>query len=257
MDDNTITITSASGDRTETHETVTKAQPSGEQFANAQVCSVIIEPRCHKALSFVMNSVFQTLPLHIMHVFHGSENEDFARTSTAKAKIPNNCLRFHNLRKNNLTLFEYNQLLTSTSFYEYFTSEFVLIFQTDSMVFPFSPFKVTDFMDFDVYGAPWKWNPLGNGLGSNGGLSLRRVSVMKEVFTMYPYTNSDIAEDLYLGSLPVRFPPEQVAARFSVESIFYPNPFGIHKIWNYLTSVEYLKFQEYAPCVKTLFDLNQ
>jgi len=44
--------------------------------------------------------------------------------------------------------------------------------------------------------------------------------------------------------------------RFSVESVFYPTPFGVHKPWHHLDINEYVKLQEYAPILKQLIDKN-
>ncbi|KAI1116168.1 hypothetical protein F5Y14DRAFT_449348 [Nemania sp. NC0429] len=54
-------------------------------------------------------------------------------------------------------------------------AEWLLVFQTDSMLCANSRQNLNDFLDYDWVGAPW--NPSGR-FGGNGGLSLRRVSAI-------------------------------------------------------------------------------
>lgn len=188
-------------------------------------------------------------------MFHGTENEEFVRDACKDLTR----IVFHNMRCNNLTLRAYNRMLCRPDFYKKFSTEYVLIFQTDSILFPQSPFEIEDFFGYDYVGAPWKWyleaDP--SFRGGNGGLSLRRVEAMKNVLRTYPYPRQQqYPEDLYLCHLPINIAPQEISQRFSVESVYYPTPFGAHKPWLYLDSNEYLKFQRYAPSIKTLVDLN-
>jgi hypothetical protein len=56
-------------------------------------------------------------------------------------------------------------------------AEWLLVFQTDSILCANSRQNLNDFLDYDWVGAPW--NPNGR-FGGNGGLSLRRVSAISE-----------------------------------------------------------------------------
>lgn len=56
-------------------------------------------------------------------------------------------------------------------------AEWLLVFQTDSILCANSRQNLNDFLDYDWVGAPW--NPSGR-FGGNGGLSLRRVSAISE-----------------------------------------------------------------------------
>ncbi len=198
----------------------------------------------------MIHNVANTLPGCTIHVFHGINNEQFVRNKCSDLSQ----VQFHHLKQYNLSLDEYNRLLTDTKFYQLFDTEYVLIFQTDSMLFPHSPFQITDFLEYDYYGAPWKWSPK---CGGNGGLSLRKVSAMIQVLKDHKLpTHEYVPEDLFFASLPLRFPQLEVAQRFSVESMLHPTPFGTHKPWHSLNVDEYIRLQQFAPCVKRLFDLN-
>lgn len=218
-----------------------------------RISCAIVEPRKHKALRFVLENVHQVLPDATIHLFHGTTNSLYAHRACQDFQ---NQVTFHNIDKRNLTLLEYNKLLTQPEFYETFQSEYVLIFQTDSMLFPQSLFDISYFFGYDYVGAPWKWAHRKDG-GGNGGLSLRKVQSFIDILGKHEYPMSvNVAEDLFFDSLPLKFAPFDVAQRFSVESVWYAAPFGCHKPWQYLNAEEYIQLQKYAPHIKSLFDLN-
>ena len=222
--------------------------------------AAIVELRQHHALKFSIQSVRATLPDWTIHVFTGYDNHTWACEELKDIPL----LEFHQLSYQNLNLITYSCLLTTPSFYDYFDTEFVLIFQTDTVLFPQSPYLVTYFMNqnVDYIGAPWFHLNINDGrtnyVGGNGGLSLRKVSRMKELLTRYPYAKRcHIPEDVYICRLPdIQLPHKSIAERFSVESIFHPCPFGTHKPWITLNMDEYLKMIQYAPILKTLIDFQ-
>jgi hypothetical protein len=194
------------------------------------VCA-IVEPRKHKALRFVVANVRDVIPDWPIYVFHGTENEDWAKSELAG--IAN--ISFFRLNVDNLSIAQYNQVLCSSVFYSFLESEYVLIFQTDCMLM--HNHKIDDFLGYDYIGAVWDWKAT-HRIG-NGGLSLRRVSAMKRVcegFDFDQHTN----EDVYFSQQDLNFPPEELAQAFSVESSFHRAPFGIHKPWVFM-SVETIR----------------
>lgn len=60
-------------------------------------------------------------------------------------------------------------------------AEWLLVFQTDSILCANSRQNLNEYLDYDWVGAPW--NPQGR-YGGNGGLSLRRVSAISESSSM-------------------------------------------------------------------------
>jgi hypothetical protein len=213
------------------------------------ICA-IVEPREHAALQLVVENMRCTIPSWPIYVFHGNKNEDFAKRVSQHVENT----RFINLGVDNLSIPQYNQLCTQVSFYEQFNSEYVLIFQTDSVLFPHSGFSIDSFLGWDYVGAPWSWMP--DTPGGNGGLSLRRVQAMIDTCRNSPW-KGDWNEDLYFSFQEnYRLPPREIANRFSVESVFFPTPFGCHKPWWYLNIEEWLALQEFSPLLKKLCDLN-
>lgn len=73
-----------------------------------------------------------------------------------------------------------SRFLTSLWLYETVLqpAEWLLVFQTDSMLCANSRQSLNSWLDYDWVGAPW--NPKSE-FGGNGGLSLRRVSSIVEV----------------------------------------------------------------------------
>ena len=102
-------------------------------------------------------------------LFYGNQNEHFIKNKLeTDLKKHKHRITLTNLGVNNLSLEEYNQLLTSQKFYSYIPTEQFLIFQTDTLICGDCKDQIYEFMDYDYVGAP---NPEWVG---NGGLSLRK-----------------------------------------------------------------------------------
>ncbi len=119
--------------------------------------------------------------------------------------------------------------LTNLTFYSEFVkpAEWLLMFQTDSMICAASEQTVDQWVDkgYTWVGAPWN---LDTG-GGNGGLSLRHVpSIIQVLKNGTRPANASIWEDRWLcDQLPNKAPPS-IAQAFSVESVYYERPLGYH-----------------------------
>ncbi|KAL8832620.1 MAG: hypothetical protein Q9170_004820 [Blastenia crenularia] len=125
----------------------------------------------------------------------------------------------------------------------------ILFFQTDSILCANSPHMVEDFLQYDFIGAPID---RAYGTGMNGGLSLRNRERMLEVLDHFNYTGNPDDESKFedqwfihkMEKLPTgphsepgaNLPTPEVAARFSVESIWHDQPFGLHQVSRWQTS---------------------
>ncbi|KAI0528111.1 hypothetical protein F5B22DRAFT_641084 [Xylaria bambusicola] len=74
-------------------------------------------------------------------------------------------------------------------------AEWLLVFQSDSILCANSRQNLNDFLEYDWVGAPW--NPNGR-FGGNGGLSLRRVSAIIEVLRNQVRVDGSEPEDVWL-----------------------------------------------------------
>ncbi|KAI1355745.1 hypothetical protein F5Y01DRAFT_326264 [Xylaria sp. FL0043] len=90
-----------------------------------------------------------------------------------------------------------SRFLTNLWVYETLLSpaEWLLVFQTDSILCANSRQNLNDFLDYDWVGAPW--NPSSR-FGGNGGLSLRRVSAIIEVLRDQVRVDNSEPEDVWL-----------------------------------------------------------
>ena len=125
---------------------------------------------------------------------------------------------------------EYNQLLTSRSFWDGLTEK-VLIFQHDAGLLKE---RIEEFLEWEYVGAPWSFQHD----GGNGGLSLRSRDAMIKVIENVPYDGT-MNEDIYfchgLKELGLNLAPREVCEKFSVESVFKMGTLGWHGIDTWLT----------------------
>ncbi|KAI4200888.1 MAG: hypothetical protein LQ348_001705 [Seirophora lacunosa] len=130
----------------------------------------------------------------------------------------------------------------------------ILFFQTDSILCANSPRMVEDFLEYDFVGAPID-SKFGSGM--NGGLSLRNRERVLEVLGRSNFTgdprDAEFEDQWFfreMKNLPpgpngqpgANLPSPEIAARFSVETMWHRQPFGLHQIsrWqpNHLKEVE-------------------
>lgn len=92
---------------------------------------------------------------------------------------------------------EISRFLTTLWLYETVLApaEWLLIFQTDSILCANARHNLNDYLDYDWIGAPW--NP-GSRFGGNGGLSVRRVSAIADVLRSQQRADWSEAEDVWL-----------------------------------------------------------
>jgi hypothetical protein len=225
--------------------------------------AVIVEPREHLALPFVLNNVATCLPGWHIVIYHGTKNKGFLQDCINKDSVLEKCI-LKELPYANLTLSMYNELLTSPAFYESIPTDTFLIFQTDSMIFPQHVHLLNQFLAYDYVGAPLVYSlfhsllentGINVNMVGNGGFSLRKKSKMLEIIYKYPYANEVklMPEDVYFSRYSRHVPPYEQAKQFSIESILVPDAFGCHKPWNAIKHD--ILFQTF-PEIKTLYELQ-
>jgi hypothetical protein len=195
---------------------------------------VIVEPRCHPLLIPVIKNFMYLLQEkgYGLIVYHGTANEQFLRDGLAGWP---DTIHYVQMGYANLSSSMYNTMLKSLSFWEGLLKmgcEHALIFQTDVVLFKDT---IDDYLDYDYVGAPWKDSFFGCRVG-NGGFSLRRVETMLRLLTLPPAQRNVYGnEDGFFGLLCMRngynLPSVDVASTFSVETIYHPDPCGLHKPW--------------------------
>ena len=193
--------------------------------------AIIVEPRRHAALEFVLKNFIENLSdeWNII-VFHGTGNADYVENIVVTLDEPcKNRITMHNLGIQNLTLPEYSRLFVTRSFYSNIPTEVFMVFQTDAMIFSKNKEIIHKFLKYDYLGAPWSSANLHGARVGNGGLSLRRKSKMLHIIDSRPYRGEP--EDIYFSLNSIYKPTVEEAMQFSVENIFHPESFGCHKPW--------------------------
>ncbi|CAF2927402.1 unnamed protein product [Rotaria sp. Silwood2] len=152
-----------------------------------------------------------------------------------------------------------NNLFTTVKFYEQIVGEKILNFQLDSLFCSNSPHKLTDYLQYDYIGAPWRMTSE-HGMVGNSGFSLRTRSKTIELLTKHSYDfskNEDewFASHFYLVNASI--PPVQIAVTFSVETQYYSKPLGVHMPGNYLNMKDYKALCKQCPEVRMIWPYCQ
>jgi hypothetical protein len=183
----------------------------------------IVEPRDIKELSGVLNNMARiygnTKGVGLI-IYHGLNN---IRQIENTIKTWHN-VKLVNLNVENLQISEYSKLLTQKQFYQIITSDFILIFQTDSYIFK----KIPEYyFTLDYIGARWS-SRHGNNCG-NGGFSLRKTQAMIKAIESTTYIAG--AEDLYFSCFAwfKCSSDKNLIDCFSVERYPYHNPVACHQ----------------------------
>ena len=193
--------------------------------------AVIIEPRNDEMLELVVkNFMYHLHDSWSLMIIFGKQNKELVE------KIAESVGEIYMVQLNvdNLTIKQYNELTTSEVLYNLIPTENILMFQTDTILRKPIP---ENLLQYTYVGAPWKeglpWSKPTGGIG-NGGLSLRRKSAMLSILKYFNHPmRGNMNEDIYfsIGCNVMRLlrPTYEDAMKFSVETVFYEDPIGLHK----------------------------
>lgn len=184
--------------------------------------AIIIETRIVKNFGTIVRNHLHFLPKDFgLIVCHGADNKDFIESELEGINNYSTMLLPYAV----MTEQNYNSLLSSYNFWRVISAEKALVFQSDSLLLRKG---IEQFLEYNYIGAPWKQSHV-NLKGGNGGLSIRNVELMKHVTKNVPYDyNKHGNEDLYFCRHVPNLPENHIAQQFSVETVFYPTPIGIH-----------------------------
>lgn len=196
----------------------------------------LIEPRNHPYLKSVLHNMSCVIPNASLTIIHSKHNMHTINEIVHPHGINN--VRTLPILPDNLSIAQYNTLLTSQELWHMFDAPKVLLFQLDSGI-RFN--NILRFMQYDFIGAPWNWlvaNKPKVCVG-NGGFSLRCRKSMVRIAQTNSFDGSrDVAEDVFFGSHladddKACIPSKQEAAMFSVEHVPYNNPMAFHKAYEF------------------------
>ena len=203
--------------------------------------TVFIEFRIFPHIEFLLRNTILLLDEKWSHtIVCGSLNFDFISSLCSSISSNINIIKLDN---ENLTRWDYSNLLTTKQFWEMFYGEKLLIYQEDSMLFKSN---IDDFLSYDYIGAPWPehFNYTHSGMGGNGGFSLRSKHIMIEIINKISVFDNDsinnnnkkLLEDIYfcrnMENLNIgKSAPHEAAGNFSSELICNKNSLGGHNMW--------------------------
>lgn len=203
------------------------------------ICGAAIVETRNINVGEIIHQHFRYLPKDWGLTFFGSsENE-----AQVREYFPS--VNFVLLRSGSFSAANYNELITMKSFWSQIPYDKVLIFQHDSRLLRDG---IEDFLQYDYIGAPLYHIPFPC---MNGGLSLRSKAKMLEVINNKKYhAPTDGNEDIYfckqLQQMGANLPTKEEAMKFSVETIYYPTPLGVHAMEKYLTNQQVKSIYENA-----------
>jgi hypothetical protein len=196
--------------------------------------ALIIDDRATQKVVTTVINVLQHIPSDWkVQIFTHNEHWSFYKQSSLSPFIINDRVFMTpiNFPRNNMSGADFiNLFLTSLSLWRRVQGDKVLYFQIDSAICSNSSYKITDFLHYDFIDAPWR-----TGGCCNGGFSIRSrtktLQMLESGRIHYPL--HQINEDgWYTNNLP-NFngivAPIPVAKTFSVETIYHPRPFAVHK----------------------------
>jgi len=235
--------------------------------------AIIIEPRSHLALKFVLGNFLENLNEYWSFIIlYGNGNKDYL-FKIIKNNYLNHLHRIKliNLDVSNLSISDYNKIFFDKNFYNLITTEFFLIFQCDTVICKKYKNYIYNFLRYDYVGAPWLdpnkvFNTkYANNVG-NGGLSLRKKTKMLEILDKF--LNNDLVKNLtFLGNedyfftrkrnnFNINLPTIENAKLFSIETLYSNKCFGVHKPWGHLLPLEFTKLINDNPEINELYNLN-
>ncbi|TID02714.1 hypothetical protein CH35J_004482 [Colletotrichum higginsianum] len=159
------------------------------------------------------------------------------------------------------------RLLTDMRFYEEFLPgvEWILKFESDSILCSNSPKSLNEWLDWSWAGAP---RTPDDHFSGNGGLSLRRVSSIQKVLQFQERYNDTEAEDEWFGKRLWVMQGEKVAhgkkGALAVEDFYMEKPMGYHvrdggqslsdKVWK--DPKQRKKIFDYCPEISMIMDMK-
>jgi hypothetical protein len=142
-----------------------------------------------------------------------------------------------------------NELLATIAFYEQIRGEKILHFELDSVLCSNSPHKLSDFLKYDYIGAPWSWTNKNGSVGNSGLCLLSRKKTIellrKRSYDYLKNIDEWFSAHFYLVNASI--PTPQIAATFSVETLYYDKPLGIHMPGIYLNENDYQALCKQCP----------
>ena len=223
--------------------------------------AVILEPRKHPLFEAVLRNIMYHLGEGWnLHIWSRPSNKDWIDDL-----LPGWEFVFHSIPFSNMNQTLYNGYLMNPLFWESFTEEHVLVFQTDCIMF--HPFQ-DRFLSYDYIGANY-YHPFNISKrigGIQGGFSLRKKSAMLKCLKDVSWTdlpnvanhNEDVFFTHACDLLGLQTPPVEIRKEFSIEAEWYETPMAHHGFQHpYFSSEQAKAIISQSAMHPKLFDREQ
>jgi hypothetical protein len=244
----------------------------GRPRYNESKVALLVEDRPDGKIAPILLHMMSILPADWRFHFMGSDKSTafIKRSAAIRRKVADGKLDITKIPKN-ITINggeQISRFFTNPQVYKelLYPAEWLLVFQTDSIICANSLDNIDEFLHYDWIGAPWVQESRYHG---NGGLSLRRVSSILKVLSHQNRYDGAQPEDLWLaerlGHLPgAHVANKQEAMRFSAESLWVDYPMGFHLGNNgqfvnsgvFGTQAKREHIYDYCPEIKMVMDMD-
>ena len=220
-----------------------------QHLNNKKNTALIVEPRFLEIIPYVINEYYKILGDSWIIVFYCGKG--LKQLWENKLDIIINNIEIRELNVNNLNSLEYSHFFKQRQLWDSLYGEYVLTFQTDSIIKNVEPYTIENYMKLNksyiggnmCYN--WKELTRENIITShfrnfNGGLSLRKRLDMIKIINTFGSDFTEInstkiktdSEDVYftLGCYKLNLPigDDDFCSHFAVHSIYYDKFFGVH-----------------------------
>ena len=247
-------------------------EPSLSPAPSTPSAMVIVEPRQHKHLKYVVENFDANMPPHYdLYVFHGASGGAFARRCVAG--ITRRRVVLVPLHTDNLTADQYNELFKQAEFWNAVQAENILVFQTDAVLCPRSPWSIADFERYGYVGCAYDgtagpgthWGPA-HAFWGVGGLSFRKKSLMMRCIRDMHHGPHDPEDVFYSdcvqrygdgdGSVPSDYvaPDARALSRFCSQNTHLMPSFGAHRVHDMMDKNQLPGFVEFCPAMAPILD---
>jgi hypothetical protein len=195
----------------------------------------IVERRCHPNLKFCLQNAAYYARGYSIHIFCSMANLDFIHLICGKQFENINVYPiFKDIGTPEAGKKEYNDLLKTYAFWNTFKEDHIITIETDSYFLKPIPSSI---YEFDYVGS--KWVSRENEPGG-GGLTYRKVSVMKEIIDLNieDHEMQDTFASHGIQRLNKKFPTLEEAFYYFIEGHISDGGVGTHQWWTFVHNLE-------------------
>jgi len=191
----------------------------------------IVERRCHANFKFCLQNAVYYARGYSVHIFCSKANLDFIHLICGK-QFNNIHIYpiFEDIGTAEAGRKEYNDLLMTHSFWNTFKEEHIITIETDSYFLKPIPNSI---YEFDYVGSKWVSKEEEPG---GGGLTYRKVSVMKEILELN--INDHEMQDTFASHgiqiLNKKYPTLEESYSYFIEGDISDAGIGVHQWWTFI-----------------------